>query len=218
MSIADFYFRGVSSFDLKIVPEFDKIKRFINEHLIKFDENTYDWVELYPGVFDLRGSEDEQLFQMISDTYLETDFCSVISEITGLELTVGDCVLRLNINSRHSYMPKHRDTYKRADEVIGRIQPLIKLAYFPEQFKSDKKVFSYYEGTQLRYFKNGIVDRLSASMGKKVSFKPDDNKLVIFNSFGYHMAHAADWAARYSPRLLINLCQESQVSSFSRRN
>ena len=218
MNTADFYFKGVSRIDLDIIPDFHELTVLLNQHLVNFRENVAHWIERYPGVFDLCGTDGDQLFQVIANLYADTNLSTVISEITGMELAIGDSVLRLNSNSQHSYMPKHRDTFKRGNKIVGRIQPLMKIAYFPEILGSDKKVFTYYQGTQLRYSENRLLDHLMAFAGRKISFKPDDRSLVLFNSFGYHAAHPADVTNSYSPRLLINLCQKTQVRSFSRHN
>ena len=179
--------------------------------------NGYKWDEIYKSTEDFGPKPYKE--NLYIDFIFDQGIHTLIEELTGFDLYLGDFAIRRTYPNKKSYMRWHRDThFYKNKKIIGRMPPIYKLiVYVPESegLYSDQLRIS--PGSQHRFIENRYLDIIYAMLRKKVTVTSSDINCIFLNSMVHHSVIQNIQVKKPSVRLFYNFCLKSQLSEFKGR-
>ena len=188
----------------------------VNENL----KDGFSLIEKYTNTKDLR-PEAYQYDKSFIDILFENKIPDLIFSLTGKELTLNHVQVRVS-TSESSYMPWHRDSYIRDEDVIGCVPPAHKLIFYPVINKPEPKL-TLVKGSHLCTFQNqksdqfvlpgcSVYDAEIMKISEGYDYVSSSNEFLFFNTGMIHNA-IPDQPGSSSIRIIYSFIERFQFEN-----
>jgi hypothetical protein len=169
-----------------------KIFKKLNEVLLNTNnfKNTVKEKYKSKGIIDIR--EDEKFYDDFIDFLIDDRIIDKINFISCKKLVPIAIKIRINKyknKKKNFFFNRHRDTFKKNNNIHGNIPPLINLHIYPT-FSSEapENQLKIWPGTHKKFFSN-IIDKISIQFTKSLDMKTSNDNMLFFDTSIIHAIH-----------------------------